>query len=216
MQHDEIKQEDLLGQIVHSYNNHLAAIMGFCELASLQNDNSEIAEYLSHSLSSGEEAVRLGQALLASIGRLQVPMEEFFISDLLFNIENTIGKKFKLNASNSKDISITTNREWFVNSLIELIVFLQAYSQQDSAVLKVSTNKNHLIISISASNICLQQKLTARLFEPYFSSRNLQGKKDVGLAAVKGFLSQMGGDLIWCERQGFEFSLPLDNCKIRD
>ena len=37
-----ISNDDLMGLIVHSYNNYLAGIMGYAELALLECDNNDV------------------------------------------------------------------------------------------------------------------------------------------------------------------------------
>ncbi len=47
------------------------------------------------------------------------------------------------------------------------------------------------------------------LFEPYYSSRNLMGSKDIGLAKAKGFLSQTKVSLDWENGKGFVLEIPF-------
>lgn len=200
--------QETIGLLVHSYNNYLSGLMGFTELALLECEQDVVKERLNLALDSGKEAVIFGKQLLSSIGRLQVKMVPVDLKTLLNEL---VAQSPDLKLINSKSVSqselfIKTNKDWFLYCLNALVEFCQDYSKDKSITIKLSSSKDAVSIQV-LSKVQLNTEQQTKLFTPFYSSRTLLGKKDIGLAMINGFVAQMGGELIWTNQDGFLFSL---------
>lgn len=209
-----LSNDDLLGLIVHSYNNYLAGIMGFSELAMLECENSNVQDKLNLSMGSGIDAVHFGKTILASLGRLQVPMR---VCSLVERIQ-AVAKKQQSVMSESElqaleGFKIKTDPQWFEECLLDLIEFVSITDKNDKPVLKftVSQQDTPVTISIHCKDFSLEDEDVSHLFEPFYSSRKLTGKKDIGLAKSKGFFAQMNANLSWENKRGFVLEIPVES-----
>lgn len=206
-----LTNDDLMGLIVHSYNNYLAGIMGYSELAMLECENTEVEDRLKSSLESGIDAVHFGKTILASLGRLQVPMQVCSLVKIL----RSIGEKkqqltTELNFAPLENIKIKTDSKWFEECLIDLAEFASSIEKDIRIKFIVDHQDNLVIITINCGALSLAEQDIKNLFEPFYSSRKLTGQKDIGLAKVKGFVTQMNASLNWKNELGFVLEIPIE------
>jgi len=204
----QTKIEDQIGLLVHSYNNYLAGIMGYSELASLENNNKEVQEFLTQSQKSCKEAVYFSKTLLASLGRLQVRLQNESLIGLLQSVSKTVNS-LALNSDFSESLSVNTNADWFKDCIGDLIDFLKIKNTQIRMTAKISENRNTAMVEIKADLVELAENDLKCLFDIFHSSRVMQGTKDVGLAKAYGFFSQMNAMLSWKNGVGFTLQLKL-------
>jgi len=203
--------DDELGLVVHSYNNHLAAMMGYIELLLLQQESSSSKEYLHHSLDSGNEAVHFGKSILASIGRLQISMEQHSLNELLRPLlENPHLDVFSEDINDT--FQIKTNPEWFNECLTDLIDFILKINVKQQISVKIIKDNGEFCKIIIESKFDIEKQFDQEsLFMPFYSSRHLLGTKDIGLAKAKGFFKQMDSNLSWKNNRGFCLEIPILN-----
>ncbi len=211
--HDEskLKNEELLGLLVHSYNNHLAAMMGYTELALLDHCDDLLKERLDLILASGTDAVALGKNILAAIGRLQIPTTTVDLIPLFGELEKNSRVKLNIGSAIPELSQINTNPAWFIDCMQDLLDFVIEYSNASTVFIELSKLKKHqyFTVKIASNGIELTKDETSQLFEPFYSSRQLQGTKELGLAKTKGFFGQMRTTLEWRNDIGFVLQLPL-------
>lgn len=211
---DVLNSDDLLGLIVHSYNNYLAGMMGYSELALLECENSEVEERLNRSLESGYDAVHLGKTILASIGRLQVPMKEHSLEKIMCSFFEKRSRYLDVSELKfPENIQIKTDVFWFDDCLLDLIDFASQSKEGVKVPLtcEIKQKDKMVKVGIHCNNVILTDKQLKYLFEPFYSSRNILAKKDIGLAKAKGFFEQMNASLNWENHQGFTLEIPFNN-----
>jgi len=208
----KLSESDELGLVVHSYNNHLAAMMGYIELLLMQQESGASKEYLNHALDSGNESVHFGKTILASISRLQVSMEDHSFIKLIQPLIQNDYLSISLIDLDDK-LQIKTNSEWFNECLNDLIDFILVLDNNQKALLKISKDDNNqkLRMVIKTSSVMKSEIDQESLFLPFYSSRCLLGTKDIGLAKAKGFFKQMDSNLSWEKKQGFCLEIPISN-----
>ncbi len=212
----EQQSQETLGLLVHSYNNYLSGLMGFTELALLECNQDIVKERLNLAMDSGKDAVIFGKQLLSSISRLQV---KFIPVDLKVLIAE-LGKKSDFLTVNEDEFDpqmtwlINTDKNWFVFCLNYLIEFCQDYSKDKNIIINLSDASSFYLIQVQ-SKFKLEEEQQKMLFSPFYSSRVLLGKKDIGLAMFKGFILQMGGTINWNEQQGFLIEIPKVEIKTQ-
>lgn len=202
--------DDQLGLIVHSYNNHLASMMGYIELLLIQSDSDTSKEYLNNSLDSGHNAVHFGKQILASLGRLQVSFETCCLIHLIQPLELNSNLELDISSVN-ENITVSTCPKWFTECLVDLISFSLKVST--SGQIKVIVNHregdDNCSIELIAGETNLSEEQQKLLFKPFYASRTMFGTKDIGLSKAKGFFEQMNSTLAWIQGKGFVINLPL-------
>lgn len=205
--------DELLGLIVHSYNNYFAGINGFNELAMLQNKDEGVDEMLGLSLRSGESAAHFGKTLLASIERLQVNNSPTKLKQLITALE-----KFECelvsNTNSYDEMEIKVNIEWFIECANEIIHFLNCLRAESESIGSLQLNIEYddsmvLTFNFTVSGVTLSCEQQASLFELFYSSKKMFNGTGVGLAKVKGYFSQIGGAVTWQEKQGIIIKIPV-------
>jgi signal transduction histidine kinase len=212
-QNNVLSDDDLMGLIVHSYNNFLAGMMGYSELAMLECENTEVEERLCRSLASGNEAVHFGKTILASLGRLQVPMQACSLIKMLSRvIEKAELEISVLNLKSIENVEIKSEQFWFEECLSDLVDFLSGINKDKKIRINIQLDepREQIIIALEGKHLELSEKNIEHLFAPYHSSRNILGTKDIGLAKAKGFFEQMNAELKWKNGQGFILSIPYN------
>jgi len=206
---NELTNEDVVGLIVHAYNNFLSGMMGYSELTLLDCEKPSQIEHLNQSLESGNEAVHFGKALLASIGRLQVNMKYYSLEELLKStIENSELEIAVDSFELYKNIRILTDISWFKECFMDLLLFISTYGKTDTIniSLDLKEESKSLRVFIFTETLILSDDEIKNLFVPFYSSKMLLGEKDVGLSKAKGFFNQMKVDLNWNNGKGFLLS----------
>lgn len=204
---------ETLGLLVHSYNNHLAAMMGYTEISLLDCSDDSSREKLALSLEAGEKAVALGNDVLASIGRLQVTMEFVSIETLVAamkKIEDICFEPENLDEPIYKTLKLQANLKLLLECLNELIDFARWQTQDKVIKIQIETKSDTLKLNILADLIVFNEKDLRCLFDPFYSTRILKGTKDIGLSKVKGFLTQINANVEWKNGVGFSVSIPLN------
>lgn len=211
---DNDSEQELIGLLVHAYNNHLAAITGFNELALLHNSQPKTEELLELSLKSSKEATYLGQTLLASISRLQLELEPIPVIKIA-NELNALYPLLKCELLSNDDCEITSHNEWLVDCFSEMIEFVNRLAivkdkcSEPKISIKSDHNSNQIEVRISSSISKLEKRHQSKLFNSYYSSKKMFGTAGVGLAKVKGFLNQTSASVKWCDGEGFVVILPI-------
>lgn len=208
----ELTNDDVVGLIVHAYNNFLSGMMGYSELTLLDCENPSQVKHINHSLESGHEAVHFGKTLLASIGRLQADMKLYPLKELLEPIfEKNDEKIFVSGLDSNKNTLIKTNITWFQECFTDLLQFISNYAenQKISVSLELDKESQKLIVSFCVADISMSDNDIQNLFTPFYSSKNMLGEKDIGLSKAKGFFRQMNADLSWVNGEGFLLEIRL-------
>ncbi len=204
--------DDFLGMLVHSYNNHLAAMMGFTEIALLECKQESLRDRLNTVVSSGIEAVDLGNNILASIGRLQIQMSQIELARLVEEMEFIEKTSLTCSIIMEPKLTIKTNLIWFKNCIGDLLDFVGGYAKQEHTKFCIELKSEGKIIEIRIkSQIELTDVESQNLFQPFYSSRQLLDTKDIGLAKANGFFGQMDSSLCWKNSRGFILQIPVSN-----
>ncbi|TQV84558.1 sensor histidine kinase [Aliikangiella coralliicola] len=220
---EQKQNQDSIGLMVHAYNNFLSGMMGFNELALLECEQSEVEERLQMALSSGKKAVIFGKELLSSISRLQVVISPVEILSTLKSVSSESKCPIDIQID-EKMLFVNAETEWFKHCLTSLVGFCRDYlashhSSQDKSdtqnfdggdiEMSVLRQDDELIITVNSTELSFDEEQQENLFVPFYSSRNLLGQKDVGLAMIKGFLIQIKGTFEWQEDKGFLLKMPV-------
>ncbi|MBV1909139.1 MAG: hypothetical protein KUG78_07425 [Kangiellaceae bacterium] len=229
----DIDIEQVLGLIVHSYNNHLASINGFSELATLHTTETQVEKLLNNVIHSGEKASHFSKTILASISRLQLELEVVTISQLMQNLKSLeqlthlkyadtehiqFGNENDVlsNSQFLKNATVLTDINWFIESFVEMLDFLNHLSSRNEEIKEITLTvcqpiiKDQLSLILNCDSAMLQSHEEEPLFDLFYSSRTLFATSGIGLAKAKGFFVQTGATLKWRAGGGFEIKIPIE------
>lgn len=230
----------LTGGIAHDFNNMLASILGFTELAlnskSAQEDDT-ISRYLNNVMASGESAKLLVNQMLA-FSRTDGDVEKneiFLVDSLIKNIYELLHPllpssiNLKVN-NNESNLYINANR-----TMLEQVLMNVCLNSKDAFDL----NKGSIVISTEAvvidNMLCdscqqnisgsfvsikieddgcgISKEVQQRLFDPFFSTKEVGKGTGMGLAMVHGIIHKHDGHILVDSILGkgacFKILLPL-------
>jgi signal transduction histidine kinase len=195
---------ELLGNVVHSFNNYLSAMMGFSELALLDVDATHPAYgQLQTVLESGQQAVQFTRDLLASGGRAVLQKKTFALNSWLrAQLES---HDIPL-AQQEAECAIEADAEWLARGLETAIAFLREgepsvitaelsvchFTQAAAAAMSIHAGR-YAVLCLRDRGRGLDGKHLLPLFTPYYSSKIVRGRKGLGLSPLEGVLRQHGG-----------------------
>ncbi|PIE02756.1 MAG: hypothetical protein CSA81_05420 [Acidobacteria bacterium] len=224
----------LAGGVAHDFNNILAAIMGYSEIAidSLPVE-SDVRGYLNAVLEASNRAVNLVRQILAFSHAEEQPRTPIKVSNITEEAMKLIRSflpstiKIELNLARNNDLVLadpTTIHQVIMNLSTNA---LHAMKNQ-KGVLKVSiedrevtadeippewecSQGHFVVIRVEDSGHGMDEETVQRIFEPYFTTKKREEGTGLGLATVHGIVKSSKGFISVKSRlgEGTAFSIFL-------
>lgn len=208
----------LAGGVAHDFNNLLTVINGYAEiLLETVPPGDMMGSALKEIKGAGERAASLTRQLLAFSRRqvldLQVLNVNAVVSGLEEMLRRLIGEDIKLRtvlqpslarvkgdpgqieqviinlAVNARDAMPRGGSLTIETSIVELD---EAYAQSHVTV----KSGPHVLLAITDTGVGMSPETKARIFEPFFTSKEMGKGTGLGLATVYGIVKQSGGS-VW-------------------
>lgn len=222
----------LAGGIAHDFNNILSAIIGYCELASLEaQDGSKIKKYLGEMLKAGNRAKDLVQQILTfarkSIEEKEAIQVSAIVSEALKLLRASLPTSITINKSlnsNAKVLSDTTK----IHQILMNLCTNAGKAMKDGGTLTVTLNEEyldqdfisrhfgyttgvHLKLTVKDTGIGIPPDDITKIFDPFFTTRPKEEGTGLGLSVVHGIVRDCHGLItVWSELgKGSEFSVYL-------
>lgn len=213
----------LAGGIAHDFNNILGGIIGFTELAiSETREDSNIQKYLENVLSGSKNATLLVSRILAFSHKQEEDKEAVDLIEIVKEstafIQRTIPATIKLVVELGVDsfivmadrsmmhqvlINLYTNAASAIgNNPGEIRVTLDIVDKHSASFLNQISNfgenkgispEKFVQISIQDSGPGIPEEIVHRIFEPYFTTKNIGSGTGIGLALVHSILENHDG-----------------------
>ena len=206
----------LAGGVAHDFNNLLTAISGYCTLSlERANGDPELTHDLQEIAHAGERATELTRQLLA-FGRRQVLQTTAFdLNQAVIETNDILGRLLGeqiriVNALEPSGCPVKTDQGQIGQVLMNLAVnardampeggtlsFLTedidlAASQAEPLALHEGRYA-HLRVTDTGQG--MQKEVSERIFEPYFTTKEVGKGTGLGLATVYGIVTQSGGQI---------------------
>lgn len=208
----------LAGGVAHDFNNILTAIIGYCDIALARLDPAVPPFHEAEEIRrSGERAAALTRQLLA-FGRKQVLQPQILnINHIVANMEGMlsrlIGEDIRLHIAPAADL-------WNVKAdpnQVEQVIMNLAVNARDAmpygGTLTIGTENaelsgryaeshypaspgEYVMLAVSDTGCGMTDEVKARIFEPFYSTKEKGKGTGLGLATVYGIVKQSGGS-IW-------------------
>jgi len=216
----------LAGGIAHDFNNALSAIIGYSELAQLnQPDDSISKEYLEHVLTAADRAKEMIKQILTFSRKEKKEKKEVIFSNLINEtvifLRSTLPATIDISIDIQKDMdpimanptqlhqvimNICTNAAQAMKKKggqlkIELKEILHTHENGNSELDGINPGKCQNL-SITDNGPGMSQEVLERIFEPYFTTKDVGEGTGMGLAVVHGIVKDHHGDIIVNSKPG--------------
>lgn len=227
----------LAGGVAHDFNNLLLVINGSCErmLDQTLPDDPRRKDIL-NTLTAGRRAADLTHQLLAVGKKASGIPETFCFNRLLQDFQPLLRRILRENillttSFPPQDCWITADRAQLHQIVMNLVINSQE-AMLDGGELHVTLNHvfhpedpypgNWVVLSVKDTGIGMSPETRARIFEPFFSTKDSDRNVGLGLSSVYGIVKQAGG---WMQvesepgagsifRLYFPSALPLESVTV--
>lgn len=212
----------LAGGIAHDFNNILSVILGNCELALLKlKPDDDISKIINDILFSAEKSAALVKQLLGFARKQSVKPEIVCINECVENmlkiIHKLIGENINLSLVSKKDIwdiyidptqidqilinLCANSRDSIINTgSISIETQNVSVTRQIDSCREVIKFGDYVRLSIKDSGKGMTAEMLEKVFEPFYTTKELGKGTGLGLATVYGIVKQNKG-YIWIESQ---------------
>lgn len=203
---------EMAGGIAHEINTPLAAMILNAELIEMQNSDLEnpSAEITEHSQQIIDIGARIGKIIMGLKGfsrdAKDDKKEQFTIRELIYMTTDLCKEKFK---NHGVKIVIEENllEDRIYGQIVQLSqTLLNLLNNSYDAVqgldqkwvqLKVVQNEKHIELRVTDSGTALPSHLVDKIFNPFFTTKDIGKGTGLGLSISKNIMKQHNGDLIY-------------------
>ena len=223
----------LAGGVAHDFNNVLTAIIGFSDLLLAKHRPSDpsFADIMNIK-QNANRAANLVRQLLAFSRRQTLRPEVLSLTDVLSDLGNLLGRllgeKIELKVVHGRDVGLV---KVDVNQFEQVIINLSVNARDampEGGTLTISTSNvsadrsrtvmpdlmpegEYVLCQVRDTGTGMPQEVLDKIYEPFFSTKEVGKGTGLGLSTVYGIIKQTGG-FIFCDStlgQGTTFSIYL-------
>ncbi|HUL32182.1 MAG TPA: PAS domain S-box protein, partial [Thermodesulfobacteriota bacterium] len=223
----------LAGGVAHDFNNLLTIIKGYCELSLTElKEDGPLKGNVEKIHQATDRAADLVRQLLA-FGRRQIlEMKVLNLNTILANLDKMLRRALREDIELTMVLSGGLGRVRIDSGWIEQAVLNLALNARDAmpnggkltvetanVELDDSYARNHIsvkpgpyvMLSVSDTGVGMSQEVRERLFEPFFSTKDKDPGRGLGLSTIYGTVKQSGGHIwVYSELgQGTTFKIYL-------
>jgi two-component system, cell cycle sensor histidine kinase and response regulator CckA len=205
----------LAGGVAHDFNNLLTAMIGFCDLLllRLRSDDPSFSDIMQIQ-QNANRAANLTRQLLAFARQQTLQPRVLDITDVLIDLSHLlrrlIGENIELKVAHGSDLGpIKVDQGQLEQVIINMAVNARD-AMPDGGRLVIRTanvNQAHPVrrghelmpagdyvqIEVADSGVGIPEENLERIFEPFFSTKELGSGTGLGLSTVYGIVKQSGG-----------------------
>ncbi|MFT5702503.1 MAG: PAS domain S-box-containing protein [Desulforhopalus sp.] len=227
----------LAGGVAHDFNNMLAGINGASELLEIKlAENASAMKYIDIIKNATERAAGLTRKLLAFSRKgshisTAVNLNEI-INDVVAILERSIDKRIIITtALNARETMVSGDPSQLQSGILNLCVNARD-AMPDGGELHITTSNtdfdeeycrvdqnltpgNYIQVSIADTGIGIPAEVQTRIFEPFYTTKDVGKGTGLGLAAVYGMVKDHRGDIRLYSEVGkgtiFHLCIPVDS-----
>lgn len=232
----------LAGGIAHDFNNILTAVIGYGNLLNAEMSKDDpLRNYVKQILASSERAAKLTQALLAFSRKQIINLRAINLNEIIIALEKLlsrlIGEDIELSTVLvDEDLTVMADSTQIEQVLMNLATNARD-AMPDGGRLTIRTEltqfdneyiKTHgygkpgpyALISIEDTGVGMDVKTRDRIFEPFYTTKEVGKGTGLGLAMVYGIIKQHDGYINVYSEPGkgttVKIYLPLIKSKIEE
>lgn len=209
----------LSGGIAHDFNNILTGIMGYIVLASEvseQYQNEKIAKYLQRALRSGQKARDLIQQMLTfSRGQRGEPKPLTLaplVKESMKLLESTLPSTVEIHTDCNYASPMINVDPLHIEQIIMNLCINARDAMQNNGRLVISVKARHcrdcicascqqsiagdyVELAVSDTGLGIEKEEISRIFEPFYSTKEVGKGSGMGLSTVHGIVHEYGGHI---------------------
>jgi two-component system cell cycle sensor histidine kinase/response regulator CckA len=230
----------LAGGVAHDFNNLLTAMIGFCDLLLLRSPPSDpsFADIMQIK-QNANRAANLVRQLLAFSRQQTLQPRVLNITDILYElrhlIERLIGEHIDLEVVHGRDLGLVrVDQGQFEQVIINLAVNARDAMPRGGTLTIRTANvhqerqlrrghesmpaDDYVLVEMTDTGIGIPKENLARIFDPFFSTKQVGSGTGLGLSTVYGIVKQTGGFVFVSSApgQGAVFQIYLPHCEPAD
>ena len=223
----------LAGGVAHDFNNLLTAMIGFCDLLLLRHKPGDQSfSDIMQIKQNANRAANLVRQLLAFSRQQTLQPRVLNVTDVLAELSNLlrrlIGENIELRMLHGRDLGlIKVDQNQLEQVIINLVVNARDAMPGGGRLTVVTTNytvtvperREHEVIppgeyvsiEVIDTGVGIPQENLQRIFEPFFSTKEVGSGTGLGLSTVYGIVRQTGGFIFVDSAlgEGAKFSILL-------
>ena len=230
----------LAGGVAHDFNNLLTAMIGFCDLLLMRfrPGDPSFADIMQIK-QNANRAANLVRQLLAFSRQQTLQPRIIDITDVLVELSHLlrrlIGENIELKVVHGRDLGLAKVDQGQLEQVIINLAVNARDAMQGGGTLTIRTANmnqasavrrghevmpagNYVLIEVSDTGIGIAKEHLARIFEPFFSTKEVGSGTGLGLSTVYGIVKQTGG-FIFVESapgRGATFQIYLPRHQLAD
>lgn len=225
----------LAGGIAHDFNNILAGIIGYADMChELVPTGSRVEKHLQKILDAGDRAKSLVNQILSfsrqsaeTTTPLHVrPIVKEAVNLLRASLPSTISIRCDLQMDTKPVLADPTK----IHEIVMNLATNAAHAMNERGLLDIRCEEVHLtaalqgragkilpgfysVISVKDTGSGIEEDLINRIFDPYFTTKEMGEGTGMGLAVVFGIVQSYGGDIVVNSKinEGSTFKVYLPN-----
>jgi two-component system, cell cycle sensor histidine kinase and response regulator CckA len=205
----------LAGGVAHDFNNLLTAMIGFCDLLLLRSPPGDpsFADIMQIK-QNANRAANLVRQLLAFSRQQTLQPRVLNITDILYELrhllQRLIGENIKLDVVHGRDLGLAKVDQVQLEQVIINLAVNARDAMPGGGTLTIRTANvheeremrrgpevmpagNYVMIEVADTGIGIPRENLARIFDPFFSTKELGSGTGLGLSTVYGIVKQTGG-----------------------
>lgn len=205
----------LAGGVAHDFNNLLTAMIGFCDLL-LQRHKPGDQSFsdIMQIKQNGNRAANLVRQLLAFSRQQTLQPKVLNLADVLSELANLlrrlIGAQIKLEMVHGRDLGLVKVDQGQLEQVIINLVVNARDAMPNGGSVTIQTRNliqkepvvrgqdemppgNYVVIEVADTGVGIPRENLQRIFEPFFSTKEVGSGTGLGLATVYGIVRQTGG-----------------------
>lgn len=225
----------LAGGIAHDFNNILSAVIGFTELTMMQTkENASVQENLTQIRNAADRATNLVRQILTFSRKQQqetLPLQiSLVVKEALKLLRASIPSTIKINQDIDADGTVLADPTQIHQLVMNLCTNAYHAMQDSGGILSVNLHEiiidqalidsgvelppgHYLKLSVSDSGCGITPETMAKIFEPYFTTKEKERGTGLGLAVVHGIVKSHHGRITVYSEPGhgttFNIYLPM-------
>ncbi len=223
----------LAGGIAHDFNNLLTAMIGFCDLILLRHSPGDQSfTDIMQIKQNANRAANLVRQLLAFSRQQTLQPKVLDIIDALANLtfllQRLVGPSVKLKMLYGRDLGLVkVDQGQFEQVIINLVVNARDAMKEQGEITIKTSNKvikfpyhlgheiiapgAYVLIDVMDTGHGISREYLPKIFDPFFSTKEMGSGTGLGLSTVYGIVKQTGGHVIVESEpeKGSKFSIYL-------
>jgi len=213
----------LAGGVAHDFNNMLTAIIGYCDLLLLKHRQSDPSfPDIMQIKQNANRAAGLVRQLLAFSRRQTLRPQVIELTDVISDVtqllRRLIGERITLEVQHARELwPVKVDVNQFEQVIINLVVNARD-AMPDGGILTLRTanvpaaecagfgqrlpEADYVLVEVADTGTGIPPEIKDKIFEPFFSTKEVGKGTGLGLSTVYGIVEQTGGTILVESEQG--------------